>query len=274
MSGSVQSVSPGRKTVSVNGVAISRDVIAREAQHHPAEKPTAAWTAAARALVVRELLLQEAGRLGVTAELLVDREGRRETAEEASIRALIEQEVQTPRPDEAACLRYFERNRQRFRASDLYEVAHILLAVPSGDGPALAAAEGQAATILATLTEEPHRFGEIAGAVSACPSAASGGNLGQVGRGQTAPEFERAMAALEPGAVCGPVRTRYGLHIIRMAHKIEGTDLPFEAVRERIMAYLAESVTRQAIAQYLQVLADRADIAGVDLAGGAGPLHH
>ena len=39
--------------------SFARDVIAREVQHHPAEKPILAWQAAARALVVRELLLQE-----------------------------------------------------------------------------------------------------------------------------------------------------------------------------------------------------------------------
>ena len=44
--------------VSVNGVAIPRDAIVREMQHHPADKPIAAWQQAARALVVRELLLQ------------------------------------------------------------------------------------------------------------------------------------------------------------------------------------------------------------------------
>ena len=51
--------------VSVNGVAIARDAIVREMQHHPAPKPIAAWQQAARALVIRELLLQEARRLGV-----------------------------------------------------------------------------------------------------------------------------------------------------------------------------------------------------------------
>jgi peptidyl-prolyl cis-trans isomerase C len=274
MSCSVQSVSPSRKQVRVNAVAIPRDVIAREAQHHPADKPTDAWMAAARALVIRELLLQEAGRLGVAGEPLADGEGRRETSEEASIRALIEQEVRTPTPDEAACLRYFEQNRRRFRSSDLYEVAHILLAVAPGDQQALGKAKEQAPTILAALADEPHRFADLARAFSACPSAAQGGNLGQIGRGQTAPEFDRAMAALEPGSVSEPVRTRYGLHIIRMERRIEGADLPFEAVRERIMAYLAESVTRQAISQYVQILANRAEITGVQLVGGAGHLHH
>ena len=48
--------------VSVNGVSIARDAIVREMQHHPADKPIAAWQQAARALVIRELLLQQARR--------------------------------------------------------------------------------------------------------------------------------------------------------------------------------------------------------------------
>ena len=72
-----------RSAVSVNGVAIARDAIAREMQHHPAAKPIAAWQQAARALVVRELLLQRARRLDVTPEPVSDDGGRRETDDEA-----------------------------------------------------------------------------------------------------------------------------------------------------------------------------------------------
>ena len=87
-----------RKVVSVNGVVMRHDEISREAQNHPAPTPIAAWTAAARALAVRELLLQEARRIVIDAEPLTDGEGRTETAEEASIRALVEREVSTPSP--------------------------------------------------------------------------------------------------------------------------------------------------------------------------------
>ena len=52
---------PKPRAISVNGKVIPREVIAREVQNHPAEKPILAWQAAARALVVRELLLQEFG---------------------------------------------------------------------------------------------------------------------------------------------------------------------------------------------------------------------
>ena len=88
MSCSVHTQIPAGKpvTVSVNGVAIPRDAIVREMQHHPAAKPIAAWQQAARALVVRELLLQRAQQLGLQPEPISDTDGRRETDEEALIR--------------------------------------------------------------------------------------------------------------------------------------------------------------------------------------------
>jgi peptidyl-prolyl cis-trans isomerase C len=104
---SVTNTLPKPKTISVNGTVIPREVIAREVQNHPAEKPILAWQAAARALVVRELLLQESMRLGIEAEPLRDPEGRSETPEEAAMRALIEREVVIPEPDEAACHRFY-----------------------------------------------------------------------------------------------------------------------------------------------------------------------
>ena len=103
--------------MTVNGVAIPRDVIAREVQHHPARTPAESLKAAARALVVRELLLQEARRLEIEAEPLSDSDGRRETTEEAAIRALVDREVRTPTADAATCRRYYEQNRQQFRSS-------------------------------------------------------------------------------------------------------------------------------------------------------------
>ena len=54
---------PRGNGVAVNGVVVPRESIARETQNHPADKPIDAWQAAARALVIRELLLQEARRL-------------------------------------------------------------------------------------------------------------------------------------------------------------------------------------------------------------------
>ncbi len=262
-----------QKAVSINGTVIPRAAIARETQNHPAGKPIEAWLAAARALVVRELLLQEARRMCVAPEPLEDPEGRRETDDEALIRALVAREVVTPRADEAACQRYYDMNRARFRTPDLYEVRHILLAAPPGDREARQRARQHAEAIIAALRHEPSAFGEIAGVESACPSSKTGGNLGQVGPGQTVPEFERALSALPVGEVApAPVESWYGFHVIALDHRIAGRELPFDMVRERIAVWLDEKVRRVAIRQYIAIIAGRAEITGIVLDASATPL--
>jgi peptidyl-prolyl cis-trans isomerase C len=252
--------------VSVNGVVVPRDAIAREVQQHPAPTPLAAWKEAARALAVRELLLQEAHRVGAVADALTDDAGRRETSEEAAIRAVIEQDVAVPEPDEAACQRYYEQNRRRFRSADIYEAAHILIAANARDGRAYREAREKAKAILAEIKREPSVFADLARAHSDCPSAAQDGNLGQVTGGQTTPEFERVLKALAPGSISdAPIATRYGFHIVRLDRRIEGRQLPFDAVAAQIAEYLTESVRRRAVAQYIARLAANATITGIDL---------
>ena len=140
--------SAARVPVTVNGVTIAHDLISREAQNHPAPTPIAAWTAAARALAVRELLLQEARRLDLRPDPIADGEGRRETEEEALIRALIAAQVATPSPDEASCRRYYERNRARFRSADIYEASHILIAARRDQLAAFEAARARSLVLL------------------------------------------------------------------------------------------------------------------------------
>ena len=254
--------------VSVNGVAIARDAIVREMQHHPAPKPIAAWQRAARALVIRELLLQRARHLGVAPEPISDDEGRRETDDEALMRGLIEREVTVPEPDDETCRRFYERNSARFRSPDIYEASHILFAAVPADGEAYARARDDAASALAELRERPERFAALAQAHSRCPSAAQGGNLGQISEGQTTPEFEQALTALEPGQLCSePIATRYGFHVIRLDRKHAGRTLPYEVVTGRIADYLRESVRRRADAQYIARLITAARIEGIELAG-------
>jgi peptidyl-prolyl cis-trans isomerase C len=270
MSCSVHTNIPAGKPmpVSVNGIAIARDAIVREMQHHPAKKPIEAWQNAARALVVRELLLQRARALDISPAPAADEAGRRETDDEAIMRAVVEREVSLPEADDETCRRYYANNIARFRSEDIYEVSHILFAAASSDKEAYAQARADAAAVLEALHERPESFSDLARAYSRCPSAAQDGNLGQVTRGQTTPEFEQAMIKLTAGEIGRePVATCYGFHIIRLERKHEGRTLPFELVVERIADYLNESVRRRAHAQYIARLASAATIEGVALDG-------
>lgn len=262
-------------TILVNGVEITERAIKAEIQYHPAASFEQAREAAARALVVRELLLQAAEHLGISevAPLEDPKTGRRETREETLIRAVIERAVSIPVPDEDAYRRYYDNNRHRFRGEDIFEAAHILFLADPEDEAATARAKEQATAALSQVLETPNAFGALAKELSACPSAAQGGNLGQITRGQTAPEFETFLFNLEEGQICPvPVRTRFGYHVLRLDRRIEGRQLPFEAVKDRIAGYLREHAWRQAVSQYLQLLVGQADIRGIELRGATSPL--
>lgn len=247
--------------ITVNGKLIRDEEIAVEMQYHPASTMRKAVDAAARALVVRELLMQEAARLGLAA------------SDESKLDRLLDGQIAVPDADQATCRRYYETNRKRFRNDELYEACHILIAADPADDAALARAKDTAAALIAILQRQPERFAELVQAHSACASKEAGGNLGQVTRGAIASELVTFLAALEEGQLCPvPVRTRHGYHIVRLDRRAPAAELPFEAVRERIAAYLTETAWRNAVRQYIGLLAGRAEIAGIDLQGWETPL--
>ena len=246
--------------VTVNGVTIASAEISAEAQNHPAPrgKPGLAWQSAARALVLRRLLLQEAARRGVHPEPAEVAPGRFETTEEAMIRAVTEAAISVVRPTEEEVQAVWSRDPKRFMSQPLWEVSHILV---TGED-----AKARAEKMATDLASNPNLFSKLVRDNSDCPSAANGGALGQLSPGGAVPEFEAAIAKLSEGQITShPVETRFGWHIIRMDSLAPGRPLPFEAVRPK----LAEAIEKVRWARAARQLADRliasAEITGIDL---------
>lgn len=262
-----------RTAVSVNGVAIPHDAISAEAQLHPAESAAIAYREAAKALVIRQLLLGEARRLLLRAEPSFDDRGRQRTDDDALIDVLLDQEVKTPKADTATCRRYYDNQPSRFCSETIYEARHILLPAAVEDTAGREAARSLAASLIEQLEQDPSRFDALAREFSRCPSREQGGNLGQLTSGSTVPEFETMLHELEAGQLCPvPVPTRFGFHVIQLDRIIQGSRLPFEAVHDRVAAYLEASSWSRAVSQYISILAGNADIEGIDLPGVGTPL--
>ena len=261
---------PSFGEVRVNGIEISPEAIAQEIQHHPAPDAETAWIEAARALAVRELLLQEARRLNVEGVPEEDEAGRVEAEDDALVRALLESQVRPATPLEEECRRYYDANQQRLRTPELFEASHILIE-PEGDGEqAWSRAEIQAREIADSVGDDPAAFARVAREISACPSAQQDGSLGQVRRGELATPVQEGIEALEPGTTGRePVRSRFGWHVLRLQRRIPGRVLPFEIVRDRIGDMLEARSWSLAAARYVGELAARSDIEGVLIDGGA-----
>jgi peptidyl-prolyl cis-trans isomerase C len=259
---------PTLSSVTVNGRVIPAAAIAAEAQNHPAAKgkPGAPWKAAARALVLRELLLQEAAARGLTAAPQEVAPGLTETADEALIRALLELAV-IPDPVEEARLRaVFDAEPDRFRAPPLWEAAHILIPAVPTDAAARKGARAIARGLIDELRAQPGRFAALAAEHSACDSRAAGGYLGQIAPGDTVPEFEAVLRKLPQGMIAPePVETRYGFHVVRLDARAEGAALPYEAVAPRLRLAAEKAAWARAARAYAAALLARAEVAGVTL---------
>lgn len=259
---------PSFGEVRVNGVEIMPEAIAQEIQHHPAPDAETAWIEAARALAVRELLLQEAHRLGLEAEPEADESGRTEADDDALVRLLLEEEVRPAEAGEAECRRYYEANQERFRTPDLFDAAHILIEPEGEDEAAWAAAEARARTIAAELGDDATAFAHAARAFSGCASAQQDGSLGQIRRGELVPSVQAGLEALEEGTTGrAPVRSRFGWHILRLQRRIPGRTLPFDMAQAKIADMLEARSWSVAAARYVAGLAARGEVEGVLIEG-------
>lgn len=250
----------------VGDTAISEADIAREMQHHRAAKPEVSRAAAARALVVRELLRREIERLGLAADAARTADGAaadHESPEEAGIRLLLEREIADRAPGEEDCRRYYEQNRDRFRSPDRARVRHILLAAGADDVQGRWQARRDAEAMIAQLRDNPALFADFALRRSDCPSKSEAGELGWLQPGETTPEFDRQVFRLPVGLAAFPVESRWGYHIVCIDEVESGMPLAFEAVRGRIADYLELQLRQRELQHYLLTLQERYEVRGL-----------
>ncbi|WP_208116409.1 peptidylprolyl isomerase [Paraburkholderia sp. BL10I2N1] len=135
-------------------------------------------------------------------------------------------------------------------------VRHILLRV--GDGMSEPAAREKLLEIKREVLAGGD-FGKFARTYSQDGSSSQGGDLGWISPGETVPEFERAMNALQDNQISEPVRSEYGYHLIQVLGRrdAEGSisqqmDLARQAIGQR--------KAEQAYADWLRQLRDTAYI--------------
>lgn len=251
--------------ITINGTAIDEAAVHREMQYHPAASAEAARQAARRALVVRELLLQEAARVGIEPQPEGD-----ETEDEARIRALLDDAVTTAEPDEASCRRYFEKNA--LRSPCVHSVSHILLMAPE-EAVIRADTAAKARDLIAQLDGDVSRFADFARRYSDCPSREAGGRMGRLYPGKFVPELERALERLTPGEIAPtPIESRFGYHVVYLEAREGGRPYRFDEAQPLIAAYLRESLYRRALLEYVLALAAQAHIDGFELGAMESPL--
>jgi len=242
--------------ICVDGVTIEEDSLAAELQYHQNPNFEHVVQQAGQALVVKQLLLSEAKQQGIDISA---------NNHEQALQQLIADCVSYSDPTEEDCLRYFENNGEKFTTEPLMEVDHILLAAAKDDLPSRQVAKNNAMDIIEQLKKDPMLFGVLAKQYSACPSKETNGNLGQLSKGQTVPEFERQLVKLSSGLAVKPIESRYGFHVVNVTRKIEGQAMQYSMVADKVKGYLTHRASHLAIQAFIQNLIENADISGITM---------
>ncbi len=259
--------------IKVNGVTIPEADILQEIQYHPAQDHRSAYIEAAKSLIIGELLRQQAAEKGY--QVASDRFDMQN--QDSVIEQLLNQEVEYPKACEEECLQYFESHPEKFVTSPLFEVRHILLGADPEDLEDRDKVRQLAEGIIEQL-KSGEAFSDFV-KHSSCPSKEVGGSLGQISKGQTVPEFEKALLLHQFNGVgdiakliAYPVESRFGFHIVMLDNRVDGKPLEFVHVKDKIKQYLDERVRHKALAQYVHLLLSEADIQGFSFEQLTSPL--
>ncbi len=138
-----------------------------------------------------------------------------------------------------------------FQPAKEYSAAHILVAT-----------EAEATDVKAQI-DAGGDFAALAKEKSTDPgSGPQGGSLGWFGAGQMVPEFETAVAALEPGAVSAPVQSQFGWHVIRLDEVRDTAPPPLAQVQPGDREHAAPAEARSRARPTARRGDDRADGGG------------
>jgi peptidyl-prolyl cis-trans isomerase D len=145
--------------------------------------------------------------------------------------------------------KYYADHAAEFETPHQVRASHILFTAPEGGGSEADEAKAKAAAADAIRRARAGEdFAKLARELSQDrPSAANGGDLGYVAKGEMVPAFEEALFKLKKGELSPePVRTPFGYHAIKVTDIKEGGRRPKEAVAAEIRGRLAAEASLRA----------------------------
>jgi peptidyl-prolyl cis-trans isomerase C len=164
--------------------------------------------------------------------------GRIRLAENKALtEAWLEERVRrSPDPDyEALAREFYLLNPDQFMTELTFDATHLLI---KAEERTAEAARALAEDLRRQTLDDPGSFDRLIQQYSEAQEASrNGGRLAGIKTGQTFEAFEAAALALEqPGQFSDVVETPWGFHIIRLDAVNEPSKIPFDEVRQRLMA--------------------------------------
>jgi peptidyl-prolyl cis-trans isomerase SurA len=241
-------------------------------------------------LVLKRLQLQYAGQIGITAseneinaafkdvlsrnnltqEQLVElltREGltlqdyKDRLREQIVLARLMNQAVRSRvSVDSSEVEAYYQAHRHEFDQPPQAKVRHIFFRVEPGTGrPQIEDVQARATRVLQEARNGSD-FATLARRHSEDATAANGGDLGLIKRGDALPEFEEVIFNMKAGEISDVIRTPNGLHIVKVESFSKGSLRDFSELKPEIERRLLQEKMEKRFQDWTNELKDKAFI--------------
>jgi peptidyl-prolyl cis-trans isomerase C len=193
-------------------------------------------------IIVREMLLQEALRLGLqnneTIRYKIENYRRNLLINELLNRQI---EGETVVSDKEV-KNYYETHKSQF-TTETVEASYIVVRTRED------------AEMIMALLKRGESFSDLAKKYSIGPGAEAGGSIGEITRGQMIPEFEDALFALQkPGDISPIIETDFGYHIIRLDKTKTTKTIPYDEASKTIRELLTDQKEKEFFENFVKKL--------------------
>lgn len=148
----------------------------------------------------------------------------------------------------------YAARQESYRIPGTQTVSHILFLLPErASDNDVAQRRGEAGRVLQEIRDGGD-FAALARQHSEGPSAERGGLLGTFQANELLPGFDEATAGLQPGETSDVIRTRVGLHIIRLEDRQTDSFKSFDDVKEDLQNELLFEKTEARYQEWLEAL--------------------
>jgi peptidyl-prolyl cis-trans isomerase SurA len=155
---------------------------------------------------------------------------------------------------------YYQAHRDEFSQPAQAKVRHIFFRIDPGTARPQADAVHERATRVLQEARNGGDFADLARRYSEDATAANGGDLGFIKRGQVLPEFEEAIFAMKEGGISEVTRTPNGLHIVKVEMFSKGSERPFSEIKAEIERRLLQEKIERRFRDWTNELKDKAFI--------------
>lgn len=155
---------------------------------------------------------------------------------------------------------YYYQNLGEFMSEERIRVSHIAIALSPDSGPIpVRIAEVKIKSIKREIDSGADFF-QLARKYSEDFTKKSGGDLGWFKRGKMFPEMEDVAFSLRQGETGGPIRTPFGLHLIKVTEREEPEPVALDKVAKKIRGKLYNSLYQKKRTAWLERLREQAYI--------------